>query len=82
MVDKHIVPLELGGSNDLSDRELGCTDCAKAKTRADREVIAKVARIRRHLAGGAAKTEDPIARLAARSAELEESVNPLRYQRR
>ena len=52
MVDEHIVPLELGGSNDLSNRELRCIDCAKAKTRADRKVIAKVAaRIRRRLAG-------------------------------
>ena len=51
MVDEHIVPLELGGSNDLSNRELRCIDCAKAKTREDRKAIAKVARIRRRLAG-------------------------------
>ena len=51
MIDEHIVPLELGGSNDLSNRELRCIDCAKEKTRADRKVIAKVARIRRRLAG-------------------------------
>jgi 5-methylcytosine-specific restriction endonuclease McrA len=51
MIDEHIVPLELGGSNDLSNRELLCVPCAKAKTRADRKAIAKVARIRRRLAG-------------------------------
>ena len=51
MIDEHIVPLELGGSNELSNRELRCIDCAKEKTRADRKVIAKVARIRRRLAG-------------------------------
>ena len=51
MVDEHIVPLELGGSNDLANRELLCVPCARAKTRADRKAIAKVARIRRRLAG-------------------------------
>ena len=51
MIDEHIIPLELGGSNDLSNRELRCVPCAKKKTRADRKAIAKVARIRRRLAG-------------------------------
>jgi 5-methylcytosine-specific restriction endonuclease McrA len=51
MIDEHIIPLELGGSNALSNRELRCVDCAKEKTRADRKAIAKVARIRRRLAG-------------------------------
>jgi 5-methylcytosine-specific restriction endonuclease McrA len=51
MVDEHLVPLELGGSNDLANRALLCVPCAKAKTRADRKAIAKVARIRRRLAG-------------------------------
>ena len=51
MIDEHIIPLELGGSNDLSNRELWCVPCAKAKTRADRKAIAKVARIRRREAG-------------------------------
>jgi 5-methylcytosine-specific restriction endonuclease McrA len=51
MVDEHLLPLALGGSNDLSNRALLCVPCASAKTRADRKVIAKVARIRRRLAG-------------------------------
>ena len=51
MIDEHIIPLELGGSNELSNRELRCVPCAKQKTRADRKAIAKVARIRRRLAG-------------------------------
>ena len=46
MVDEHVLPLELGGSNDLANRELLCVPCAKEKTRADRKAIAKVARIR------------------------------------
>jgi 5-methylcytosine-specific restriction protein A len=51
MVDEHIIPLELGGANDLSNRELLCVSCAKEKTRIDRKAIAKVARIRRRHAG-------------------------------
>jgi hypothetical protein len=51
IIDEHIIPLELGGSNDLSNRELRCVPCAKEKTRADRKSIAKVARIHRRLAG-------------------------------
>ena len=51
MVDEHVIPLALGGSNDLANRELRCVACAKAKTRADLRAIAKVARIRRRLAG-------------------------------
>ena len=51
MIDEHIIPLQLGGSNDLANRELRCVPCAKEKTRADRKTIAKVARIRRRLAG-------------------------------
>jgi 5-methylcytosine-specific restriction endonuclease McrA len=51
MIDEHIIPLELGGSNELSNRALLCAACAKAKTRTDRKAIAKVARIRRRLAG-------------------------------
>jgi 5-methylcytosine-specific restriction endonuclease McrA len=51
MIDEHVIPLQMGGSNDLSNRELRCVACAKEKTRADRKAIAKVARIHRRLAG-------------------------------
>ena len=51
MIDEHVIPLELGGSNDISNRELLCVPCAKEKTSADRKAIAKVARIRRRQAG-------------------------------
>jgi 5-methylcytosine-specific restriction endonuclease McrA len=51
MIDEHIIPLELGGSNELSNRELRCVPCAKEKTRADRKAIAKVARILRRASG-------------------------------
>lgn len=44
MIDEHILPLELGGSNDLSNRELRCVPCAKAKTRDDIRRIAKMRR--------------------------------------
>jgi 5-methylcytosine-specific restriction endonuclease McrA len=51
MVDEHLLPLALGGSNDLSNRALLCVPCANQKTRADRKAIAKVARIRRRMLG-------------------------------
>jgi 5-methylcytosine-specific restriction endonuclease McrA len=51
MIDEHVIPLDLGGSNDLTNRELLCVPCAKQKTRADRTAIAKAARIRRREAG-------------------------------
>jgi len=46
MVDEHVIPLELGGSNDLSNRELRCVSCAKKKTRQDQKDIAHVRRMR------------------------------------
>jgi 5-methylcytosine-specific restriction enzyme A len=51
MVDEHIIPLALGGSNDLSNRELRCPTCAKAKTLRDLRAIRKAERIRRRLRG-------------------------------
>ena len=53
MVDEHILPLALGGSNALANRELRCPACAKAKTSKDLKAILKVKRIRRRLAGEA-----------------------------
>lgn len=44
MIDEHIIPLELGGSNDLSNRALYCVPCAKAKTRDDIKRISKARR--------------------------------------
>lgn len=46
MIDEHIIPLELGGSNDLKNRELRCVPCAKLKTRKDMKDIAHVRRMR------------------------------------
>jgi 5-methylcytosine-specific restriction endonuclease McrA len=51
MVDEHILPLELGGSNDLSNRALLCVPCAKAKTKDDHKRIAKARRLRKREAG-------------------------------
>lgn len=49
MVDEHIVPLWLGGSNDLSNREFTCEACAYRKTKDDISRIAKTKRlIRKH----------------------------------
>lgn len=47
MIDEHILPLELGGSNDLTNRELRCIPCARAKTKDDIKRIAKARRIRK-----------------------------------
>ncbi len=62
MVDEHVIPLELGGSNDLTNRALFCVACAKAKTHADRKAIHKAARIRRRLEGD----ERPKAKIRSR----------------
>ena len=51
MVDEHVLPLALGGSNDLSNRELRCPACAKAKTSRDLKAILKVKRIQRRELG-------------------------------
>lgn len=44
MIDEHILPLELGGSNDLSNRALYCVPCARAKTKID---IARISKAKR-----------------------------------
>lgn len=44
--DEHRIPLALGGTNDLTNRELWRTPCAKAKTaKKDQPAIGKVKRI-------------------------------------
>lgn len=44
MIDEHVLPLELGGSNDLSNRALYLVECAKRKTKDDIRRIAKAKR--------------------------------------
>ena len=52
VTDEHRIPLEMGGTNDLSNRELWRTPCAKRKTaKADQPAIAKVKRIEKREAG-------------------------------
>lgn len=46
-IDEHILPLDLGGSNDLSNRAIYLIECAIQKTRADLKRIAKARRLRR-----------------------------------
>lgn len=49
-IDEHVIPLELGGSNDLSNRGPAHVDCARKKTARDQRAIAKSYRTRaRHL---------------------------------
>lgn len=46
VTDEHRIPLAMGGSNDLANRELWRTPCSKAKTAGkDQPAIAKVKRI-------------------------------------
>ncbi|HEX3406379.1 MAG TPA: HNH endonuclease [Caulobacteraceae bacterium] len=51
MVDEHVIPLALGGANDIGNRELRCPACAKAKTSKDLKAILKAKRIERRLLG-------------------------------
>ena len=50
-VDEHVLPLDLGGTNDLSNRAIYLVKCAKRKTREDRKRIDKARRIRKTEAG-------------------------------
>jgi 5-methylcytosine-specific restriction protein A len=49
-IDEHIIPLALGGTNDMSNRGPAHVGCAKKKTQRDLQLIAKAKRVRaRHL---------------------------------
>lgn len=49
-IDEHIIPLELGGSNEKHNRGIAHIQCAKIKTRRDVALIAKAKRVRaKHL---------------------------------
>lgn len=45
-IDEHIIPLELGGSNDPSNRGIAHIPCAKIKTKLDQKLIAKASKRR------------------------------------
>jgi len=47
MIDEHLLPLWLGGPNDLANRALYCVPCAKAKTRKEARERGKVLRLER-----------------------------------
>ncbi len=52
VTDEHRIPLALGGTNDLTNRELWRTPCAKAKTAGkDAPAIAKAKRITARIDG-------------------------------
>ena len=52
VIDEHLIALELGGSNDMANRALYRTPCAKAKTATkDAPAIGKVRRIEARLNG-------------------------------
>ena len=60
VTDEHRIPLAMGGTNDLSNRELWRTPCAKQKTaKADQPAIAKVKRIEAR-ADGTRRARKPI----------------------
>ena len=46
IVDEHLVPLDLMGTNDLSNRALYCTACARGKTEDDQADIRHGRRVR------------------------------------
>lgn len=45
-IDEHIIPLELGGTNEKHNRGIAHIVCARAKTKRDVQLIAKVKRVR------------------------------------
>ena len=45
MIDEHIIPLGTTGTNDLSNRQLWCVECAHDKTKRDLKAIAKAKRL-------------------------------------
>lgn len=52
VIDEHVLPLILGGTNDLTNRALWRKPCAVAKTKADRTADAKVKRLREETCAG------------------------------
>ncbi len=49
-IDEHVIPLGLGGTNDMSNRGPAHVGCAKKKTQRDLKILAKAKRVRaRHL---------------------------------
>jgi 5-methylcytosine-specific restriction endonuclease McrA len=60
MIDEHLIPLALGGSNDLRNRALYCIGCAKAKTAKDLGDIAKAKRLAFKHGGGRKPTAGQI----------------------
>lgn len=58
VIDEHIIPLELTGSNDLSNRELWRAPCSAEKTKKDRTNIAKAQRLAGETCAG--PTKNPI----------------------
>ncbi|MCW5676258.1 MAG: HNH endonuclease [Xanthobacteraceae bacterium] len=59
-IDEHIIPLELGGSNDKSNRGIAHIACAKIKTKRDVALIAKAKRVRAKHLGIKKKNSRPI----------------------
>lgn len=61
VIDEHRIPLAIGGTNDLENRELWRTPCAKAKTaKKDQPAIAKCNRLIAR-AEGTRRARKPIA---------------------
>jgi len=62
LIDEHLTPLGLGGSNDLGNRALVHATCAYAKTFGDEGDIAKIAEAKRRKARslGLTTTKRPI----------------------
>ena len=60
-IDEHIIPLELGGSNDQSNRGIAHIPCAKAKTKLDAKLIAKASRRRAKYLGVKSRKSRPMA---------------------
>lgn len=80
LIDEHLTPLGLGGSNDLSNRALVHATCAYAKTFGDEGDIAKIAEAKRRKARslGLTTTKRPIqSRGFAKAAPQRRASTPL-----
>lgn len=59
-IDEHIIPLELGGTNDKTNRGIAHIVCAKIKTKRDVALIAKAKRVRAKHLGIKSRKSRPI----------------------
>lgn len=76
VIDEHIIPLELTGSNDLSNRAYYRKPCAAEKTVKDAADIAKAKRLAGEVGIGRRKQEIKSAGFSSRTRKFNGSIGP------